>query len=217
MNFLFPADGQIDAMALMLGREALAEMLGPDRPPKLLNDWLENRSGLAPFANRMASTPAFASATRQLASNPYQGSSRRMFFEAKAMEGFAELLHCLSGGEAESRALALSAWERSRLFEARDLLMAHIADPPALAELARQVGLPVKRLDRLFREVFGTTPFGWVRDYRLTLAKQLLTEENLPIKQVAHRLGYSNVHNFTHAFTARFGMPPGAMRKGKKA
>lgn len=216
LDYCFPAGERIDAMAFTLGRESLSELLGSDRPPALLRDWLESRSGMAPFARRMAASAGFADITRQLAHSPYQGAARRLFCEAKVLEGFAELLHRLEGGEAETRALTLTAWERARVFEARDVLMARVADPPGLSELAGLVGLPTKRLDRLFRGVFGTTPFGWMRDYRLTLAKRLLAEESLPIKQVAHRLGYANVHNFTHAFTARFGVSPGALRgRGK--
>lgn len=216
VDYYFPVGERIDAMAFTLGRESLNELLGSDRPPKLLADWLESRSGMLPFARQMAASAGFADITRQLAHSPYQGAARRLFCEAKALEGFAELLHRLDGGGVESRTPSLTSWERSRVFEAREVLMERVADPPGLSELADLVGLPTKRLDRLFREVFGATPFGWVRDYRLTLAKQLLTEESLPIKQVAHRLGYANVHNFTHAFTARFGVSPGALRgRGK--
>lgn len=214
VHFGFPAGQQIEAMALIFDRDTLGELLRHDRPPSVLRDWLEGRPGIEPFARRLVSSPAFASTARHLARNPYQGLARRLFMEAKVLEGVAELVQRL--GDAEARSPALTPWERSRVFEARDLLTERVADPPTLAELARLVGLPVKRLDRLFREVFGTTPFGWVRDYRLTLAHRLLTEENLPIKQVAHRLGYANVHNFTHAFTARFGVSPGALRgRGK--
>jgi AraC-like DNA-binding protein len=53
-----------------------------------------------------------------------------------------------------------------------------------------------------------------MRNHRLELAERLLIEERVPIKQLAHRLGYANVHNFTHAFTARLGVSPGALRDG---
>jgi AraC-like DNA-binding protein len=211
-RYLFPAGTQIDLAALTVGPRALHELLASDRPPALLRGLVKGHSGIPPLLDRMVPSPTFAGITRQLVNNPYRGAARRLFFEAKVLEGFAELLHRLEGGEAEPRLQAISSWERSRVFEAQDVLVGRVADPPSLPELARLVGLPAKRLDRLFREVFGTTPFGWVRDYRLTLAKQLLTEESLPIKQVAHRLGYANVHNFTHAFKARFGIPPGALR-----
>jgi AraC-like DNA-binding protein len=216
--YSFPAGERIDLAALTVGHRALHEFLAQDRPPALLRGLVEGRPEIPPVLDLLAASPAFAGITRQLTDNPYQGAARRLFFEAKVLEGFAELLHRLNDGRAEPQPPALSSWERSRVFEARDVLVGRIADPPSLPELARLVNLPAKRLHRLFREVFGTTLFAWVRDYRLTLAKQLLTEESLPIKQVAHRLGYANVHNFTHAFTARFGIPPGAVRgRGKRS
>lgn len=215
MSYHFPQGERVEAAALTLGRPALQALLESERPPALLRDWIEDRAGTAPFMNRLMSSPVFARAAQQLVDNPYQGAARRLFFEAKILEGFAELLHRLDNTQTQTS--TPTPWERARVYEARDLLANQVADPPSLTELARLVGLPVKRLDRLFREVFGVTPFAWVRDYRLNLAKQLLTEEALPIKHVAYRLGYANVHNFTHAFTARFGITPGAVRgRGKK-
>jgi AraC-like DNA-binding protein len=217
-HYFFSAGERVDLVALTINHQALHDFLAADRPPALLRGLMEGRmEEVPPLLDRMALSPAFAGVTRQLLNNPYHGPARRLFFESKVLESLAELLHRLHDGNAASRPPALSSWERFRVFEARDVLVSRIADPPSLPELARLVNLPAKRLNRLFREVFGTTPFAWVLDYRLTLAKQLLTEESLPIKQVAHRLGYANVHNFTHAFTARFGMPPGALRgRGKK-
>ncbi len=216
-HYAFPAGQPVDLAALTVGQHALHDFLAADRPPALLRGVAEEHPGVPALLDLMAPSPAFVGIARQMLNNPYQGPARRLFFEAQVLEGFAELLRRLDGGKTEPRLSAISSWERSRVFEARDVLASRVADPPSLPELARLVNLPVKRFNRLFQAVFGTTPFAWVRDYRLALARQLLTEESLPIKQVAHRLGYANVHNFTHAFTARFGIPPGALRgRGKK-
>lgn len=206
----FAAGQAVELAALTVGPKALHGFLAADRPPALLRGVAEEHAGTPALLDLMAPSPALAAATRHMLGNPYRGPARRLFFEAKILEAFAELRHRLDGDRKAEP--AMSAWERARVFEARDLLACRLADPPALAELARLVNLPAKRLNHLFREVFGTTPFAWVRDSRLALARQLLAEERLPIKQVAHRLGYANVHNFTHAFTARFGIPPGAAR-----
>ncbi|PXC06966.1 MULTISPECIES: helix-turn-helix domain-containing protein, partial [Gammaproteobacteria] len=49
----------------------------------------------------------------------------------------------------------------------------------------------------------------YVRDRRLEIGRQMVREGRWQIAQIAYRLGYSSPENFTHAYRARFGHPPG--------
>jgi AraC-like DNA-binding protein len=55
--------------------------------------------------------------------------------------------------------------------------------------------------------------FGYLTDFKLNQARELLVS-NLPIKEVADRLGYSSVQHFNSAFRKKFGLPPGKVKKG---
>lgn len=103
---------------------------------------------------------------------------------------------------------ALSRREREAIREARERLLADMRRPPTLGELASAVGLTEKRLNSGFRAQFGMTVFGTLRDERLEHARIALEAGNVPLKQVAFRVGYDHVTNFINAFTARYGAPP---------
>ncbi|WP_265316900.1 helix-turn-helix transcriptional regulator, partial [Pseudomonas aeruginosa] len=81
--------------------------------------------------------------------------------------------------------------------------------PPASLELARQLGVGETTLRRIFRNEFGRSMLQYVRDRRLEIGRQMVREGRWQIAQIAYRLGYSSPENFTHAYRARFGHPPG--------
>jgi AraC-like DNA-binding protein len=80
--------------------------------------------------------------------------------------------------------------------------------PPTLGELADAVGLSEKRLNTAFRLLFGSTVFEILRNHRLEHARQVLEEDSVALKEIAHRVGYTHVSNFIHAFRARYGTTP---------
>jgi len=82
-----------------------------------------------------------------------------------------------------------------------------------LAELAAQMGLSERQLRRLFVQRLGVAPLAVHATQRLLLAKQLLTETQLPITDIAYASGYRSLRRFNDAFGAGCGMPPSRLRK----
>jgi AraC-like DNA-binding protein len=80
--------------------------------------------------------------------------------------------------------------------------------PPGLPELARQVGMCQSRLCRCFKEVYGMTPFDYLRNKRIEKAEQLLRRGELNVTQVALSVGYASISHFTKAFKQQTGMLP---------
>jgi len=96
---------------------------------------------------------------------------------------------------------------------AKDYLLQHAAQPPSLTELAKVAGINEFKLKQGFKALYNTTVFGYLTDYKLNQARVMLSD-NLAIKEVADRLGYSSVQHFNSAFRKKFGVPPGQMKKG---
>lgn len=91
---------------------------------------------------------------------------------------------------------------------AKDILNANFDNPPSLTELARQVGLNDCTLKRGFREVFGTTAFGYLHDYRLEQALQLLQERHLNISEIARKVGFASYTSLSKGFRRKYGVSP---------
>ncbi|MCF7221242.1 DNA-3-methyladenine glycosylase 2 family protein [Marilutibacter chinensis] len=91
-----------------------------------------------------------------------------------------------------------------------------LADAP-VAALAERVHLGERQLRRLFVERLGAAPLGVHATRRLLFAKQLLTETDLSITDVAMAAGFGSLRRFNTAFKEAYRMAPRELRKRPSA
>jgi AraC family transcriptional regulator, transcriptional activator of the genes for pyochelin and ferripyochelin receptors len=140
---------------------------------------------------------------------PFQDLTKRMYLEAKTLELLSLQFSQWIGDEKLSiSSPTLKKDDIERLHQAKKLLTCDLNNPPSLLELARQVGLNDRKLKQGFRQVFSTTVFGYLYDYRMEQARQLLTDTQMTISAIAHRVGYKNPGDFSTAFRRKFGSAP---------
>ncbi|HEU0198072.1 MAG TPA: response regulator [Nevskiaceae bacterium] len=94
---------------------------------------------------------------------------------------------------------------------------AHLADPPALDDIARAVGSYDKQLSRAFREHLGVTVFQWIREERLRVARGWLADSGMSVGDIATQVGFVGATNFSTAFRLRFGVTPTQYRDSARA
>ncbi|PNW52058.1 UNVERIFIED_CONTAM: AraC family transcriptional regulator [Euhalothece sp. KZN 001] len=158
-------------------------------------------------------TPMMRTVIKQILEHPYQGIIARMYLEAKVLELISlQLFQLIQQENQQPRCLNLSTQEIEQVYEAQAILKTNYLQPPSIVELAQKVGLDRMKLQQGFRELFQVTPFQYLQNYRLDLARILLEEKDLTVSNVAHRIGYSNVSYFSRAFKRRFGVTPGKYR-----
>lgn len=201
------------AVSLRLEPEALDLVGGDTNLPKLFTDTLDRGKD---DVLGMATLPAKLRLVAQELLRPaFRGPMNRIFRQAKAMEFLAYQFSVLDRSlEADE---TLPARDLAKVRMARDRMLFDLREPPDLETLAKDVGLSPKRLNRGFRQLYGTTVFAFLRDARLDAARQALEEgTTLPLKQLAWELGYAQVSNFVTAFRRRFGVTPGAWKRGEE-
>lgn len=139
---------------------------------------------------------------------PYQGWTKRIYLESKCLELVALKLEQITEEQRLRCPQPLKPDDVERIYYARDILLCHLDRPPSLLELARQVGLNDYKLKLGFRQVFGTTAFGYLHEVRMERSCQLLRENCMSVKEVAQAVGYANQSRFAAAFRKRFGVNP---------
>lgn len=165
-------------------------------------------TGGASYSHVSAITPCMQMVLEQIFSSAYTGSLRRFYLEAKCMELVTMRLDRLCH-ESEVRSHPpLRNTDVERLHEARDLLIARSADPPSLHDIAATVGVNCNKLKYGFREVFGTTVFGYLRSLRLEEARHLLEDGDRSVTEVAFEVGYSSLSHFARIFKQTYGTSP---------
>jgi AraC-like DNA-binding protein len=106
----------------------------------------------------------------------------------------------------ESR-LKESRFTRSKSDQVREILMANISDPPSLIDIAKNLNLSERQL-RFSLSKEGVNFRALLQECRIEYASNLLRIPNLPISQIAFKLGYKDVAAFNHGFKRWTGKSP---------
>lgn len=78
--------------------------------------------------------------------------------------------------------------------------------------MARHFNMALPNLSQYFKDQTGKTLLDYTTSLRMEAAKQLLTEQDLPLKAIAEQIGYYNVSSFIRRFKQMAGMTPGEYR-----
>jgi AraC-like DNA-binding protein len=175
--------------------EAITAMIGEYGPTRLV----ETATGIR--MRRLAAS---------LFGETLQGPLRLIFMEGVSLQLLA-MQAAAAGSRGRSRR-GLSPRDGRRLEAARDRLVADMVRPPSLGMLAVSAGMSERALNAGFRHLYGRSVYEVLRDERLEHARVALETTDAGVKQIAHRVGYSHVTNFTNAFTRRYGVSPGRLR-----
>lgn len=94
------------------------------------------------------------------------------------------------------------------------------ADPAAdisVAQLAARLGVPRRTLDRRFRDATGISVRRYWQNERVRMAKELLERTDLPIGDIAWRVGYGDAGHFTRLFRRELSVTPRDYRRTIRA
>jgi AraC family transcriptional regulator, transcriptional activator of the genes for pyochelin and ferripyochelin receptors len=157
--------------------------------------------------------PAMEIALHQIINCPYKDLSKKLYLESKTLELISLKLAELTDNKAKSKLdKKLRADEVERIYFARDVLISNLENPPSLLSLAQVVGMNDFKLKMGFRQVFGTTVFGYLHQYKMERSRLLLESGLMNVTEVASAVGYSNFSHFTAAFKRKFGIKPSALK-----
>jgi AraC-like DNA-binding protein len=207
----FSADGTFsgEVSHFSVGRSVLNQLIGDDVAESLLTEL--NVAHVPSITVRPIPIPIsqlmFNALTPTLI-----GATRLLFSQAKLLEYLAELVRHVCGGPEGTPEPNQQSRKRVRALHAQ--LVASEGRLPTLDALAQEYSRSAKLLNDEFKQEFGQSIYAFMVDYRLIQAHAALKHSGITIKQLAAKVGYSHVNNFTAAFTRKFGYPPGSLRRG---
>lgn len=112
------------------------------------------------------------------------------------------------GAKRNSFCGGLAGWQMKRIVE-----RVHSEERvPSLSELADLCGISVRHLSRTFKAETGMTVARYVEHAMVERACQLISSSDLPLNEVAAKLGFSRVGGFSFAFRRATGVRPSEYR-----
>lgn len=92
-----------------------------------------------------------------------------------------------------------------------EFVRAHAEDPISLAEMVEVSGVSARSLHAGFRRFRDTTPMGYLKNYRLTMARTMLqggAESCVSVTNVALACGFTHLSKFARDYFERYGERP---------
>jgi AraC family transcriptional activator of pyochelin receptor len=180
-----------------------------DKMPADFRQIIENaNSGEMNYLQIGRTTPQMQTILQQILNCPYQNLTKQLYLEAKVLELMALRFEDLHDSLPLNPNINLKPIQIDSIYQARDILIKNFTNPPTLIALARQVNLNDCTLKKGFQQIFGTTVFGYLHNYRMEQAKKLLLDAKLTVNQVAQYVGYASRSAFMTAFCKKFGVSP---------
>lgn len=97
--------------------------------------------------------------------------------------------------------------------QAHDYLLANQGSRITLAELATRFHLSQSSLKICFKALYGVPVASYLRGLRMDTAANLLRSSDLPVAEIAHRVGYEDPSRFAAAFRRHTGCRPTELRR----
>lgn len=99
--------------------------------------------------------------------------------------------------------------------EIQNYMITHLDEKISLEKLVKSKQISLSLFHKIFLQIFGDTPYSYLKKYKMNIASHWLLQENKKIGDIAVSLGYNNASKFAIAFQSIYGVLPKDYRKQK--
>ncbi len=145
---------------------------------------------------------------QQIINSSVNSSIRELYIKGKIYELLSLHFQKDESNMAEYCPFLMDEQNVLKIRKAKDIIIANLADPPSLKELANEIGLNIKKLKEGFKQIYGDTVFSFLLDYKMEYARRLLESNKHNVNEVGVTVGYSTASHFIAAFKKKFGTTP---------
>lgn len=153
-------------------------------------------------------TPSMAIVLNQLINYNLNQSIKDLYFKGKAYELLSLYFNRSEDANIEQCPFLVDETNVIKIRKAKDIIIARMAEPPSLQELADEIGLNLKKLKEGFKQIYGDSVFSFLFDYKMEVARKLLESGENNVNEVGLKVGYSTASHFIAAFKKKYGTTP---------
>ncbi len=153
-------------------------------------------------------TPSMSIVLNQLINYNLHPSVKPLYFKGKIYELLSLFFNRPKDTNVEQCPFLVDEENVTKIKKAKDIVIARMAEPPTLQQLAEEIALPLNKLKEGFKQIYGDSVFSFLFDYKMEVARQLLATGSYNVNEVGHKVGYSTSSHFIAAFKKKFGTTP---------
>ena len=95
----------------------------------------------------------------------------------------------------------------------KDYLCNHAASRFKIEKLCQYISRSESQTIKIFKAAYGITPYAYFLEKKIKLAKDMLLNTNLSVKQIADHLSFADEYYFSNVFKQKTGVSPSKYRK----
>jgi AraC-like DNA-binding protein len=160
------------------------------------------------YYNESDISPSMAIVLSQLFHYNLHPNIKNLYYKGKGYELLSLFFNRSEDPDAEQCPFLIDEENVMKIKKAKEIVIANMAEPPGLQELADQVGLNLKKLKMGFKQIYGDTVYGFLFDYKMECARKLLDSGSYNVNEVGLKIGYSTGSHFIAAFKKKFATTP---------
>ncbi|MFD0712273.1 helix-turn-helix domain-containing protein [Paenibacillus sp. GCM10027626] len=138
---------------------------------------------------------------------------KRLYETATMNEAAEWLADSIFPAIGERLEMASTSKQQRLIGEIIRFIHGHFDTDLSLQQFADQFRISPSQLSRMFKDETGMNFIDYLIRFRMDKAKEWLAHTGMPIKEIAEKLSYTSVQNFTRVFKQYEQLPPGEYRK----
>ena len=99
-----------------------------------------------------------------------------------------------------------------QIVHAEMMILKDLKNPPKLDLIAKEVNMSVSSLMRKFKIIYGKGIYEYYVEKKMKIARHMILEKKLPVKEMARLLGYNQPSAFIETFSRQHGYSPGSLK-----
>lgn len=153
-------------------------------------------------------SPSMAIVLNQIFHYNLNASIKNLYYKGKGYELLSLYFNRNEDPNADHCPFLIDEENVLKIKKAKEIVIANMAEPPGLQELADLVGLNLKKLKMGFKQIYGDSVYSFLFDYKMEYARKLLDSGTYNVNEVGVQIGYSTASHFIAAFRKKFGTTP---------
>lgn len=153
-------------------------------------------------------SPSMAIVLSQMFHYNLNPSIKNLYYKGKGYELLSLYFNRNEDSNAEQCPFLIDEENVLKIKKAKEIIISKMAEPPGLQELSDEIGLNLKKLKMGFKQIYGDTVYGFLFDYKMNYARQLLDSGSYNVNEVGLKIGYSTGSHFIAAFKKKFATTP---------
>jgi AraC-like DNA-binding protein len=160
------------------------------------------------YYSQEAVSPAISVILSQLMNYNLHPSIKLLYIKGKVYELISLYFNRSEDVDTEQCPFLVDEDNVRRIRQAKEIMIARMAEPPTLAQLSEEIRLPVRKLKEGFKQVYGDSVYSFLFDYKMDYARKMLETNKYNVNEVGLKIGYSTASHFITAFKKKYGTTP---------